>query len=107
MQKIGDHIRQGDVLLVRRAKLPAAVAELPREDDAVVLAYGEVTGHRHQLRGPQVTYFRDTSGHEYVALSAPDRLLHEEHSTIEIPEGVAELGAQVEFEPAALRTVAD
>lgn len=50
---VGDSIRQGDVLLVRRARrLGQRLAERPREDGGVVLAHGEHTGHRHQLRGP-------------------------------------------------------
>jgi hypothetical protein len=105
--KDGDHIRQGDVLLVRRDAKPTGAGLLPRENGAVVLAHGEVTGHKHQLRGPQVTYYRD-SGHEYVTIvGAPEPLVHEEHSALLMPPGDFELGQQVEFSPAELRNVAD
>lgn len=108
MKNVGDHTRQGDVLLIKREAMPAGVLQLPRESGSVVLAHGEVTGHMHQLRGPQVSHFRDTSGHEYVSVvDASEPLVHEEHGPHTIPVGEYELGAQVEFEPEALRTVAD
>lgn len=104
---LGDHVRQGDVLLVRRDAKPRGAGLLPRENGSVVLAHGEVTGHKHQLRGPQVTYYRD-SGHEYVTVKGkPELLVHEEHSAIALPPGDYELGQQVEYSPAELRNVAD
>ena len=103
----GAHIRQGDVLLVRRDAKPRGAGLLPREDGAVVLAHGEVTGHKHQLRGPQVTYYRD-SGNEYITIvGAPEPLVHEEHSAVPIVPADFELGQQVEYAPAELRNVAD
>jgi hypothetical protein len=106
--KVGDQIRQGDVLLVKRQRLGAGAAELPRENGSVVLAHGEVTGHMHQLRGPQVTQFRDDRGHAYVKVEgAPEALVHEEHTAIEIGAGVFEQAVQVEHTPAELRIVAD
>ena len=103
----GAHVRQGDVLLVRRSAKPLGAGLLPRENGAVVLAHGEVTGHKHQLRGPQVNYYRD-SGHEYVTvIGKPEPLVHEEHSALLMPPGDFELGQQVEYSPAALRNVAD
>lgn len=103
----GAHIRQGDVLLVRREAKPLGAGLLPRENGSVVLAHGEVTGHKHQMRGAQVTYFRD-SGHEYVTVKdKPEPLVHEEHSAISLVPGDYELGQQVEYSPAELRNVAD
>lgn len=107
MTNVGDHVRQGDVLLVKRDGRPRGAAKAPREGGAVVLAHGEVTGHMHQLRGPQVTMYRD-SGHNYLTVKDfAEPLVHEEHSTIVIPPGDYELGQQVEYEPEALRNVAD
>jgi hypothetical protein len=103
----GDHIRQGDVLLIKRASKPQGAGLLPREQGSVVLAHGEVTGHMHQLRGPQVTHYRD-SGHEYMTVvNKPEALVHEEHGGIFIPPSDTELGQQVEYTPAELRNVAD
>jgi hypothetical protein len=102
----GAHFRQGDVL-IKRSTIPADAKPVPRDNGSVVLAYGEATGHSHQLRGPNVTMFRDSAGHEYVRVTAPEPLAHEEHSAIPTPVIEGESGAQVEFEPAALRNVAD
>jgi hypothetical protein len=46
----GDVVRQGDIALVRLPVSPTDKGkEIPREHGAVVLAYGESSGHRHQL----------------------------------------------------------
>ena len=42
-------IRQGDVLLVPVASLPAGCVEVPNDKGRIVLAYGEVTGHAHAI----------------------------------------------------------
>jgi hypothetical protein len=106
--KVGEHVRQGDVLLIRRRAMPRAVTELPREDGGVVLAHGEHTGHKHQLRGPQVAMFRDDGGNAFVRVAGePDPLVHEEHTAHVITVGDFELAAQVEHTPAEIRVVAD
>jgi hypothetical protein len=42
-------LRQGDVLMVRVARLPKNVQEVPIDNGRVILAYGEVTGHAHAI----------------------------------------------------------
>jgi hypothetical protein len=56
MKKVGDCIRQGDVLLVRASKkeITAAHKEVPRERGRVVLAIGESSLHAHVMRDPGV-----------------------------------------------------
>jgi hypothetical protein len=106
--EVGQSIRQGDVLLVRRHRLGVGAQPAPREKGAVVLAHGEATGHMHQLRGPQVTMYRDTGGHAFLKVEdRPEPLVHDEHTALGVPPGVYELAAQVEYEPAELRTVTD
>jgi hypothetical protein len=106
--KVGDHVRQGDVLLIRRSRAPRGLAPVARENGGVVLAHGEVTGHAHQLRGPQVAMFRDDGGNAYVRVTGkPDQLVHEEHTAHTITPGDFELAVQVEHEPADIRIVAD
>ena len=102
--------RQGDVCLILIDKIPKdAIAEVINGND-VVLAYGEVTGHRHRFE------FRDTShdvklyaggGNRYLHVTAPCALLHEEHSTAIIQPGSYLLPAQVEYSPAELVRVVD
>jgi hypothetical protein len=103
----GASVRQGDVLLRRIAAKPRGCAPVERDRGAVVLAYGEVTGHAHQLRGSQVTQYRDTTGGYLTIREIAEPLVHEEHGAIANPPAEYEIGQQVEYEPQALRNVAD
>jgi hypothetical protein len=58
MKKVKDQGRQGDVFVMRRAEQPAKAAEVPRENGAIVLAHGEVTGHAHKVRDTGVCFLR-------------------------------------------------
>ena len=101
---------QGDVLLERvaDASVSGAVAK-PDADGAVVLARGEVTGHRHAFYGSGVVMFRDDAlardippelyvGHIVVS-DGPAELRHEEHDTIALPAGTYRVRRQREFNP--------
>ena len=103
---------QGDILIERVDNLDPdkfnSVAADP--DGAVVLARGEVTGHRHAIHGGAVM-FRDDSlargmptelyiGH--IRVTATEALLgHEEHATIRLPKGTYRVRRQREFEAEA------
>jgi hypothetical protein len=104
-------IRQGDVLLVRAEAIPVDAILQPVKDNEVVLAYGEVTGHKHRFeffdQTQNVRLYVAHSGARYLDASAPTDLKHEEHSTARIPVGKYLLPVQVEYTPAALRRVAD
>ena len=69
-------IRHGDVLLTPVAIKPGTgVATAPE----AVLAWGEVTGHAHRLRGANVRMW-DANGQTYVQVGGDGALLsHEEH----------------------------
>jgi len=120
--------RQGDVFLIRaKARKVAALKPVPREDGAVVLAHGEVTGHRHQIRsgGCALYALEDNrlTGEEAAQAIArigggliPDRLLvadapvdllHEEHDKIRLPAGSYIVRIQREYSPGELRSVQD
>jgi len=116
--------RQGDVLIVRMNDLDVSKLEkVERETGDVVLAHGEATGHKHRIRVPFVDLYERENGPPIVserilhvrAVSAnageiSDRiakLLHEEHSTIEIPAGTYRVIRQREYTPEAIRMVAD
>ena len=47
--KLNKIYAQGDVLLVPVKSIPSNVTLQKREDDRVILAYGEVTGHSHHI----------------------------------------------------------
>ena len=108
---------QGDVLLelVEDATPKTPMATDP--DGAVVLARGEVTGHRHAFYGGQVLMFRDDGlardipaelyiGHIKIAGPSAD-LKHEEHATIALPKGSYRVRRQREWDAGMSRVVAD
>jgi hypothetical protein len=109
---------QGDVLIERVADAKPTNAVAGDPDGSVVLARGEVTGHRHRFRlEDAVAMFRDDGlardipidlyiGHIKVA-SAGATLLHEEHSAIELPAGTYRIRRQREWTAGDVRIVAD
>lgn len=103
--------RQGDVLLTRIDNLPPTARPLRPEQERVVLAYGEVTGHAHAMGAARVCYFRDDGGRRafiQVSGDGPTALSHEEHRTIPVEPGLYEVTQQREYEPKAQpRAIAD
>ena len=95
--------RQGDVLVMRpldgRQIPPTGAVKLPREDGAVVLAHGEVTGHKHQMRDRNVCMLR-AEGLTYDLLRVNEgtiaKLVHEEHGMIQFAPGLYERRIQRE-----------
>jgi hypothetical protein len=100
---------QGDIVLERVDDQPPSGKLVERDaDGAVVLARGEVTGHRHAFYGSQVVMFRDDAlargmppelyvGHIRVRGDSAE-LRHEEHSTITLPKGTYRVRRQREFD---------
>lgn len=77
------YYQQGDVL-VKPCELPAG----SKETHDPVLAYGEATGHKHQLTGDGFRVFESpTAKRKHLRIVRPTELLHEEHKTILIPPG--------------------
>ena len=108
---------QGDLLIERVDDiLPCGTILTAAGDGAMVLAEGEVSGHRHALYG-EVAMFRDDSlawdippelyvGH--VRVQGPSaRLEHDEHDAISLPRGTYRVRRQRELEPRDARIVAD
>ena len=103
--------RQGDVLITRIAALPTALKKVPRDNERVILAYGEVTGHSHALAERHCELFTPTAPGGSVTYlevkKAIAALTHDEHATIELEPGVYEITRQREYRPEAIRNVAD
>jgi hypothetical protein len=102
--------RQGDVLVIPVDSIPQSAAAFRRENNRVILAHGEVTGHAHAIKDKRAALFRDpklaavfmrVSGDASVALE------HDEHDTISIPPGSYRVIRQREYSPEAIRNVAD
>ena len=102
--------RQGDVLIRRVAReLPGdpKPRAIPREKGRIVLAHGEATGHAHAIKAPKASLF-EVAGKIYLSVDGDTVALeHEEHATVEIPEGLYEITRQREYSPQAIRNVAD
>ena len=92
--------RQGDVLIVEEARRPPEMQQSATD----VLVYGEATGHAHRVEGAPVLEVGDT---KYVDAPNPFRVVHEEHETIEIPEGFYRIIRQREYDEGEIRYVAD
>ena len=102
--------RQGDVLIIPVAKLPANLENVDRENGRIVLAHGEVTGHAHAIKDQRAALFRDpklAAIFMHVTGDAPVALEHEEHSTIQVPPGDYRVIRQREYSPEEIRNVAD
>jgi len=91
--------RQGDVLLVRIAEVPEGAS---RKDN--ILALGEATGHHHMLEGGEVLI---KDGTQYVVARQQTRVVHQEHSQIQIPKGNYKVVLQHEYSPQENRRVMD
>lgn len=124
------HIRQGDVLLVPAKQLPVGCTEVPMDKEAIVLAYGESTGHQHAIydhvvkpanpgAADEITeaaiaraqskarLLVAPNGERYLEVTETVTLRHEEHTQHHIPPGIYHLPRQMEYSPAELRRVAD
>ena len=108
---------QGDVILERVADATPTTPTNVDPDGAVVLARGEVTGHRHAFYSNAVM-FRDDAlargmpaelylGHVKIAAKEGAALRHEEHDTITLPPGTYRVRRQREWDANEARIVAD
>ncbi|NWF62374.1 MAG: hypothetical protein HXY43_24795 [Fischerella sp.] len=92
------NFRQGDVLLQSCPEmLPPEKTKLPH----LVLAEGEVTGHKHQITDGQAELYRfDQDGTLFLQVqSETATLTHDEHKPIQIPQGTWMIRIQREYEP--------
>lgn len=99
-------IRQGDVILQFVQKIEGE--KLPH----LVLAEGEVTGHKHRIiEGKAELYQQEFDEDDSIlylkVLSETAILTHEEHQAIEIPKGNWKIRIQREYEPEGWKYVAD
>lgn len=111
--------RQGDVLIQHIPEDSIDLSKATRIDNTV-LAYGEVTGHKHEVvpietdnaiigENKAAELFRlDDSGTLYLRVNASTaRLQHEEHGPIIFKQGLYKINIQQEYTPSGFRSVAD
>jgi hypothetical protein len=94
-------IRQGDVIL-----LPVQQVDGQKKLD-LILAEGEVTGHKHRISEGQAELYEKDGSLYLRVLSETALLTHEEHQAIAIPQGNWVVKIQREYEPEGWRYVAD
>jgi len=94
--------RQGDVCIRKVAKLPDG---LKKKDS--ILAYGEVSGHKHRLTGSAHQVFVNPKQEQFIQVSEKTELVHEEHGTIELEEGSYAVILQEEYTPQGMKRVQD
>ena len=95
--------RQGDVLLIAVDAIPGRAVPVPRDQGEIVLAYGEVTGHRHAITEPRAELLalpdQEIERRFLRVVGVQARLLHEEHDTITVPPGSYQVVRQQEYVP--------
>lgn len=75
------YYRHGDLLLKRVGSIPKTA----KPTNSNVLQEGEVTGHKHALRGR--AQILERLGQKYVQVEDPAELMHEDHKTIVLARG--------------------
>ena len=74
----------------------------------IILAYGEVTGHCHQIKDIEsVALYEDANGKMFLRVIETAEVTHEEHFVISIPPGMYERIVQREYSPEEIRSVQD
>jgi hypothetical protein len=106
-QAVRGIVRQGDVLLLPVAELPAHRAERVASGPRIVLAEGEATGHAHVVLG-SAYLVRSTgtpstreAGLTHLVVEEPASLVHDEHEAIGLLPGVYQVRRQREYVPPA------
>jgi len=72
------------------------------------LAHGEITGHSHAIREKNQVSLYDFG--DYMCLEVRSEtvsLVHEEHDTIELPNGLYKVWRQREYSPQEVRIIQD
>lgn len=87
MKKIKAY-RQGDCVLIPVQIDEKFDSEIKPDNGRTILAYGEVTGHAHALPITAKQYKKGNQ--EYVKITKPCQLRHEEHAPVDLPVGLYE-----------------
>ena len=98
--------RQGDVGIRKVNTLPKGAVK-QQVNDSIVLAYGEVTGHKHQIAADEATLFVAGARRFLEVCYSGATLKHEEHGPITLEPGIYEVIQQREYSPEAIRNVHD
>jgi hypothetical protein len=98
--------RQGDVLIFEVDNLPPVIEHEMKAKQEVVLAEGEVTGHRHLLVADpetKVEIAHDGVGFYLKVSGGKATIRHEEHKPITLAPGNWRIKIQQEYDPLRYR----
>lgn len=107
---IGEIVMHGDVVIERIEDLPGRFNSCDKEP-MNALAYGEATGHLHQLSGGEfdVRIDSENPSNRLLLIKTPTSLKHQEHKEVVLPPGNYKSRIQREYDPFTkrIREVAD
>jgi len=92
--------------LVQVRSIPAEAKPLTIKD-RIVLAFGEVTGHAHQIVDKAKARLLDFKAERFLQVLERTALKHEEHSAIFLEKGNYQQAFQVEEKRKEIQRVAD
>jgi len=88
--------RQGDLYIERVSAVPPGSIGLPH----LVLAEGELTGHRHRIENDEGAVLFEMCGERFLEVTDESAdLVHDEHGTIHLDRGIYRVWRQREFDP--------
>jgi hypothetical protein len=98
--KPGDWGFHGDVIIKCVDTLPTNFDELENEPNNC-LAYGELSGHAHQLQEGEfeIKVDKDNPTMRHLRIVKPTALRHQEHKTVMLQPGNYQIGIQQEYDP--------
>ncbi len=97
--------RQGDVLIERIENIPSS-AKKQRRKGRIILAHGEATGHHHSVDFDSADWWK-TESEQFVDVKKPTRVVHQEHTAIDLTPGKYRVRRQREYSPEVIRNVTD
>jgi len=93
----GRILRHGDILFREVTDIPKNARNIKSD----IVAMGEKTGHHHKLVGAFQMYESTENGQavKYIDISQQTRLTHQEHNTLDIPQGKYVIVNEREYDP--------
>jgi hypothetical protein len=101
-------VQQGDVLFFEIDELPLELKKC-KNNNRVIFAEGEVTGHHHATTLGDIETYNDADGNMFADVKREKRVIHEEHGPVTLTPGKYQIGIVREIDPFSeeVREVAD
>jgi hypothetical protein len=89
--------RQGDVLIERVDAIPDGLKPVRRQNNRLILAGGESTGHAHAICKRDCEMYEDVKGNYCVKVPQMATVVHEKHAPVELLAGSYYVTRQYEW----------